>query len=247
MSRLKKLLTLLLLVAILAPPSVMGLAPQQPKKQALFISSLNSAVPMGSDLNLTLTYLKVMGYNTTFIADSQVTIPFLLHNLGNYSLVIWRTNTYEIQPTVYWYLGQPASGEVEQQYAADFEQGWLNAHAGVIGLTNNFIQHHFKPGTLGHIKLLIFVGSFGNAIAPPFLNAGVHTVVFCNGIISLQSGMIDDLTVNLLDYLAEGQNVQTAVYNTVSPINQYSQPQDPLDSTYAPPFWYNGDGTVTIV
>jgi hypothetical protein len=247
MSRLKKLLTLLILVAILAPPSVMGLAPQQPLKQALFISSLNSAAPMGSDLNLTLAYLKVMGYNTTFVADSQVTIAFLLHNLGNYSVVIWRTDTYQIQPTAYWYLGQAANGEVEQQYAADFQQGWLNVHAGIIGVTTDFIQNHFNPGTLGKVKLLIFIGSFGNVMAPPFLKAGVHTVVFCNGIISLQNGMTDDLTVNLLDYLSKGQNVQTAVYNSVSPINQYSQPQDPLDSTYPPPFWYNGDGTVTIV
>ena len=202
---------------------------------------------MGSNLNLTLNYLYVMGYNTTYIADNEVTVAFLLHNLGNYSVVIWRTNTYEYQHAVYWYIGQGVSAEVLQKYAADFQQGWLNAHAGVIGLSSDFIQNHFKPGTLGHMKLLIFVASFGNSIVPSFLNAGVHTVIFANGIISLQGGIMDDLTVSVLNYLSKGQNVESAVYNSVSSVSQYSQPQDPYDSTYPPPFWYNGDGTLTLV
>ena len=243
----KNLLILLILVAVLAPPSVMGLAPQQPKKPALLISSLNSTEPMGSDLNQTLTYLNAMGYNTTYVADNGVTVAFLLHDLGNYSVVIWRTNTYEYQHAIYWYIGQTVSADVLQQYAADFQQGWLNAHAGVIGLSSDFIQNHFKPGTLGRVKLLIFVASFGNSIVPTFVNAGVRTVIFANGIISLQGGIMDDLTVSVLNYLSKGQNVESAVYNSVSSVSQYSQPQDPYDSTYPPPFWYNGDGTLTLV
>jgi hypothetical protein len=249
MSRLKKVLALLILLTFLAPLSVKGQTPQQPvqhQKQALFISSLNLAAPMGSDRNLTLTYLKDMGYNTTFLADGAVTIAFLLHNLGDYSLVIWRTNTYVYENNVYWYLGQSVSGDVKQKYAMDFNAGWLNAQAGMIGITGDFIQHYFISGALKQIRLLIFVGSYGNLIVLPFVNAGVQSVVFCNGIISLQGGLVDDLTVTLLDNLAQGQNVQTAVFNTVSPVSQYSQPQDPIDSTYPPPFWYSGDGTLTL-
>jgi hypothetical protein len=46
--------------------------------------------------------------------------------------------------------------------------------------------------------------------------------------------------------LVGGQNVQAAVYNTLSPVNQGQQPTDQYDSTYAPPFWYIGDGTLTL-
>jgi hypothetical protein len=250
MSGLKKLLVLLILVILSAPLSVMGqtlLQPSQPEKQALLISSLNSVNPMGDDLNQTLMYLKTMRYNTTYIADSQVTIPFILHNLGNFSVVIWRTNVYIDLHTVYWYLGQGVTAQLEQQYAADFGAGWLNGHAGVIGFTQDFIQHHFKAGSLNGVRLLIFIGSYGNSIVPPFLSAGVHTVIFCNGIISLQGGLIDDLTVSMLDNLAKGQDVQTAVFNAMTPVSQYSSPQDPIDSTYPPPFWYNGDASLTLV
>jgi hypothetical protein len=251
MSRLNKLLAFLILFTLAAPlaVNVRALAPQPSTqvKQALIISSLNSTMPMGDDANLAINYLKGMGYNTTYLTDGSITVGFVLHGLGNYSVVIWRTNTYISQHTVYWYIGQTVSGEAEQQYATDFNYGWLNAHAGVIGMTGEFIQNHFKAGTLKNIKLLIFVGSYGNSIVPSFLTAGVKTVIFCNGVISLQGGLIDDLTVSILDYMAKGQNVDNAVFNTVSPYAQYTQPQDEYDSTYAPPFWYNGDGTLTLV
>ena len=251
MSRLKKLLfALLILVVIALPLVVKGQTipePKQPQKQALLISSLNSVSPMGDDLNQTLMYLKSMGYNTTFVADGQVTIPFILNNLGNFSVVIWRTNVYVDVHTVYWYLGQTISPDIRQEYASDFSEGWLDAHAGVIGFTEYYIQHYFKPGSLSGLKLLIFISSYGNSIVPSFLSAGVRTVIFANGIISLQGGLFDDLTVSMLDNLAMGQNVQNAVYNAMTPVSQYAQPQDPIDSTYPPPFWYNGDGTLTLV
>jgi len=251
MFRLKKLLAFLILFTLATPlaVSVKALAPQPAtqQKQALIISSLNSTMPMGADSTLDINYLKSMGYNTTYVVDGSVTVGFLLHNLPNYSVVIWRTNTYISQHTVYWYIGQPVSGEVEQEYATDFSYGWLNAHAGVIGMTGDFIQNHFKADALKNIKLLIFVGSYGNSIVPSFLTAGVKTVIFCNGIISLQGGLIDDLTVSILDYMARGEDVDAAVFNTVSPYAQYTQPQDPYDSTYAPPFWYNGDGSLVLV
>lgn len=93
---------------------------------------------------------------------------------------------------------------------------------------------------------MIFVSSNGNSLAPQFIAAGVSSVVFCNGVISLQFGLIDDLTNALVTYLAAGQNVYTSVYNTVSPFNQGVQPEDNLDSTYTPPFWFLGSALLTL-
>ena len=66
------------------------------------------------------------------------------------------------------------------------------------------------------------------------------------GEISIQFGLIDDLTVQIVNYLTQGQNIYNAVYATVSPFNQGQQPEDNLDTTYAPPFWFVGNGTLTI-
>ena len=109
-----------------------------------------------------------------------------------------------------------------------------------------FSANIFPPIPLTHVKLMLFISSTGNALAPQFVTAGVSSVVFCNGFISLQFGLIDDLTNALVSYLAAGRNVLTSVYNTISPFNQGQQPKDPLDSTYSPPFWFMGNGSLTI-
>jgi hypothetical protein len=50
----------------------------------------------------------------------------------------------------------------------------------------------------------------------------------------------------MIAYLTQGESVYSAVFNTVSPFNQGQEPKDPLDTSYAPPFWYIGNGAVTI-
>jgi hypothetical protein len=108
-------------------------------------------------------------------------------------------------------------------------------------VSEDFIRNHFQPNSLTGIKVLIFVASDGNALTPLFITAGVSSVIFCNGEISIQFGLIDDLTVQIVNYLTQGQNIYNAVYATVSPFNQGQQPEDNLDTTYAPPFWFVGN------
>ena len=59
-------------------------------------------------------------------------------------------------------------------------------------------------------------------------------------------GEADDLTTQVLASLSMGQNVYSAVYGVVSPFAQNSNQEDPLDSSYTPPFWYQGDGSLQI-
>lgn len=208
---------------------------------------MNSTMPMGNYGAQVLSFLKQGGYNATYLVDGQITIDFLLSNLNNYSIVIWRTNSYNAMHTDYWYIGELADSALQQKYASDFAAGWLNAHSGVVGMSYDFIKHHFARNSLSRVKLLIFIGSFANSIATEFLAAGVSTVIFTSGLISLQSGLVDDLTASIMNNLAQGKDVESAVYATVSPFNQGTQPEDPLDSTYATPFWFIGDGSLTIV
>jgi len=247
----KLLIALLMFLSLSVPmgvnafaPNVVVVVPNQ--KQALIISPLDAIIPFGSRGSTLDTILKNAGYNVTSLADGAVHIDFLLANLNNYSVVIWRTNTFAEGHVVYWYLGEHANSYLEQKYSTDFTEGLLNSHAGILGMSPEFIPHHFKAGSLNHVKLLIFLSSYGASIAPQFLTAGVSTVMFNNGVISLQTGLLDELTVSIIGNLLVGkQDVQSAVYNTLSPVNQGQQP-DPYDSTYAPPFWFIGDGTLTL-
>jgi len=191
-------------------------------------------------------YLERVGYNITYVADGEVTVDFLLHDLGNYSVVIWRTNTFNWIHTTYWSIGERTGDGIEQEYPADFAAGYLNDHTGVVGASETFFTTHFQPNTLTGVKVLILEASDGNSIAPFFLTAGVTSVIFCNGEISLAFGLIDDLTVSIICRLTQGMDVYYAVYNTVSPYNQYQQPEDNLDTGYPPPYWFIGNATLTL-
>ena len=122
----------------------------------------------------------------------------------------------------------------------------MNDYTGIIGASADYFINHFGPNSLTGVKVLIFESSLGNSLAPTFLTAGVESVIYCNGDLSLEFGLIDDLTVQIICYLTQGQTVYNAVYATVSPYNQYSQPEDNLDTTYPPPYWFIGNSTLTI-
>ena len=195
--------------------------------------------------------LKQAGYATTFLTDNNVTIDFLVNNLNNYDIVIWRTNTYSWNHNTYFYVGEIANGATEQKYAADFGQGWLNANAGVLGITTNFISEHFTPGTLNHVKLMILISSRSGDFGPTMVTAGATSVIFCNGVINMGFGLLDDLTSQLVDYLTAGLTVYAAVFNSVNYLNnqagQPNQLRSNIDDAYTPPFWFAGSSSLTIV
>jgi hypothetical protein len=249
----KRFIAILVLLMLAVPTSANAIlsVPLPPRVtntrgQALILSSLNETQPMGEYGTNAIWYLTHAGYNVTYLTDGQVTVDLLLNGLKNYSIVIWRTDSFSWKHTTYWSVGEKVNDGVQDEYAADFAQGTLNANTGIVGLDTLFLTQHFGPKTLSGVSLLMFVASDGSAVAPMFVNFGVTSVIYCNGSISLEFGLIDDLTVQMIAYLTQGQSVYYAVYDTVSPFNQYQQPKDPLDNTYTPPFWFIGDGTVTI-
>jgi hypothetical protein len=247
--RMKKISFAVALVLLIVIPttSAVALPPRAPAQhKAIVISSLNALVPLGYYGKLMISNLNHAGYNVTYLADSAVTIDFLVNHLNDYDIVLWRTNTFNYVHTTYWYVGERVNDPTSQKYTYEFAQGWINGHAGILGVSLDFFNKHFPSGSLNHLKLLLFISSTGSALAPQFVTAGVSSVIYCNGFISLQFGLIDDLTNALISYLTAGQSVLTSVYNTVSPFNQGEQPKDPLDSTYSPPFWFVGNGALTI-
>jgi hypothetical protein len=191
-------------------------------------------------------YLEHAGYQVTTLTNTQVTVDFLLTQLNNYNIVIWRTNTYTWQHVEYWYVGEAANSGTETKYASDFAEGWMNGNAGIVGVNVNFFSNHYTSGMLSNVKLMMLISTDSQTLAGFFLTAGASAVVFCSGPISLGFGLMDDLTNELVAGLAMGQTLYNAIYTIVSPFVQNVQIQDPLDSSYTPPFWYQGNGALTI-
>ena len=246
----RSIIIVLMLLTLLLPMEVNALSPPRrapSNSQALIMSSMNQTVPMGYQAHNLIYYLTQAGYNVTYLTDGAVTVDLLVNSLNSYSIVVWRTNAFTWVHTNYWYVGEKINSATEQKYAADFAAGYLNDKTGIFGVDVDFVTEHFGPNTLPGVKLLILMASNGNSIAPQFLTAGVSSVIYCNGAISLQFGLIDNLMVQMVAYLTQGENVYTAVYNTLTPLDQGQTPEDNLDSPYAPPFWYAGNDALTIV
>lgn len=217
----------------------------QPQGKAVILSSMNQVAPIGPYYQSWNYYLTQSGYQVTFKADRAVTLDFLTTQLNNYDIVIWRTNQYTYHHVVYWYVGQIADSVTLNKYAADFARGWVNFNAGVLGITTDFLNEYFSPGTLSKVKLMILISSNSITISNYFINAGAKASVSVNGLISLTFGLIDDQTNALLAYLSTGDTVLDAVYSVVNPYAKTTY-RDPLDSFYSPPFWFSGDGALTI-
>ena len=191
-------------------------------------------------------YLTHMGYQVTELTNQNVTVNFLLTQLNNYSIIIWRTNTYTWKHVEYWYVGQIATPALEIQYANDFTDGFMNGNAGILGINLNFFTEHFTAGMLTNVKLMIVLATDSDAFAQTLIAAGAGTVIFANGQVDLSFGQNDDLMTQVIASLYMGQNVYNAVFGVVSPFIQNANTEDPLDTSYSPPFWYQGDGTLII-
>lgn len=234
-----------LLLLVVFPLAAAVQVQAQPQGKAVILSSMNQVAPIGPYYAWWSYYLTQSGYQVTFLADRAVTLDFLTTQLNNYDIVIWRTNLYTYRHVVYWYVGQIANSATLNKYAADFARGWVNFNAGVLGISTDFFNEHFTPGSLSKVKLTILISSNSVTIANYFMNAGVKAAVSVNGLISLTFGLIDNQTGALLAYLSMGQTVLDAVYNVVNPYAKTTY-RDPLDSYYKAPFWFSGNGALTI-
>jgi hypothetical protein len=229
-----------------SPPLITPPLLSNSQKTAVILSSLDKVYPMGLYEKDDAYYLSKAGYAVTFLTDTNVTVDFLLNQLNNYAIVIWRTNTYAWKHVEYWYVGELATSGLETTYANDFALGFMNGNAGIVGLSLNFFSEHFTAHTLNKVKLMVLISTDSVSIGEILYNAGANTVIFCNGAVQLSFGLLDDLTTQVIADMSTGQNVYTAVYGAVSPFVQNSNPEDNLDSNYTPPFWFDGDGTLII-
>jgi hypothetical protein len=242
------LLAFLIVSTALSVPiaSVLAFAPALPSPhRALILSSLEQVAPMGYYSSRLESELGRAGYQVSFLADRAVTLDFLTTQLNNYDVVIWRTNLYSFNHVDYWYVGEVANPTTLAKYASDAAHGWVDWHVGILGVNVGFFQEHFSAHSLANVKLIVLISSYSVWIGGFLVNAGAEAVIMCTDPITLSWGLIDDFTVGLFSALAGGDTVLDSVFNLVAP-SSITQPRDPLDSAYIPPFWFVGDGTVII-
>ena len=215
-------------------------------RNALILSSVDRTEPFGFHGAFIVGKLQSIGYTVTTLKDSQVTVDLLRSGLNNYDIVIWRTYTYVWAHTTYWYVGELASQALLTKYAGDIRLKDLDIHAGIVGVSTAFFQTHFSSLSLRNVKLVVLLSSMSNTIAGLLVKAGAHAAVYCISEISLQFGLVDDLAAQVVAYLVMGQTLSDAIWTTITPYLTANPPEDNLDSIPTPPFWYNGDGTLTI-
>ena len=212
----------------------------------MILSSLEQVYPMGQYDQMIAHYLNSAGYQVTTLTNTAITIDFLLTQLNNYNIIIWRTDTYNWKHIEYWYVGELANSATETKYSSDFAEGWINGNAGILGVSPDFFRNHFTSSMLSNVKLMMLISTDSDSLIGFFLNAGASAVIFCIGTISLAFGLVDDVTNQLAAYLANGQSVYDAVFRVVSPFAQPQVQEDPLDSSYVPALWCEGDVALTI-
>ena len=251
---LRKIVLLIIMAALILPnlPMAHALSPALPRSppessnRAVIISSLDKFSPMRkADLQSLNNSLTSAGYTVTYLKDGEVTVDLLTTQLNNYQVIIWRTDTYEQNHIVYWYLGQEVNKASTQAYATDFTTNDLDSSHGIIGANVNFFSNHFTPSTLPNVKLMIIISSMSSLLAPYFETAGVKAVIDFAGVIDLQFNWVDYLTAAIVRLLADGYSVADAVYDVIDPMYTMIL-RDPLDSMQIPNVSYSGDSALTI-
>ena len=242
----RKLVFAVLVLYILCVSSQGALISVRAQRTAVILSSLDSTIPFSYYGSLTEKYLQSAGYSVTMLKDQEVTLDLITSGLNKFDIVVWRTDDYTYSHRMFWYVGEHVNPATSAEYAADFASNLLDVHAGIVGVSQEFFLEHWSAQSLKHVKLAILMSSDSNIIAQDMISSGATTVIFCATPVSLQFGMLDDLTSQVVAYLSRGDTVSTSVWTTISPYLYNQTPEDPLDSTYAPPFWYIGNGGLTI-
>jgi len=236
------LLTICVLSALL-PISTTTLVSAQYNGQALILSSVNNQFPLYVEGKIEST-LTSMGYQVTFLHDSEVTVDVLLNQLNNYDVVFWRTNGYaRLDHATYFYVGEIDNAATVQKYSADFTAGYLDNSRGILGINSKFFRAHLSSTSLSHIKLMVLItGNLGD-MAKTMISAGVTATVNTYGYFAFN--IVDPAVATVFSFLAQGLSVREAVVRLLNPFYGMLSGYE-IDQSEFPPIWYNGNSNITL-
>jgi hypothetical protein len=185
--------------------------------------------------------LKEAGYNVTFLSSNTISLSlFTTTQLDQYDIIIWRTNTYVLGNTTYWYLGS----QYNESYAGAIGVRTIAVSNGMLAVNQNFFN--FSPNSLAHVKLAILMSSMSITIAQALIAAGVKTTIDLYQTIDwtvAPPSLLDWVTWSLVSFLTTGNDVKDSIYKT---IYNYEYAGSIEDSSL-PPISFLGNGNLQIV
>jgi hypothetical protein len=229
-------------LAIFIPP--LGSMPISPGNQprTLILSSTQNQYPM-LYADTVATELREAGYNVTFLSSSSITLGlFTPVQLDQYDIVIWRTDSYTVGNTTYWYVGEQGN----ETYAGTIGIRTVAILNGMVAVNSNFFSNNFGPNSLTHVKLAILMSSMSITIAQALIAAGVQTTIDLYQTIDwtvAPPSMLDWVTWSLVGYLTTGNDVRDSIYKTIYNYEYGTY----TESGYLPPLAFLGNGNLQIV
>lgn len=231
------LLTLSTILVTYQPPTASA------AKRAVILSPLSWLYPIGYLGRLT-SYLNSAGFTVDLIENQLVTVELFKHHLSDYNVIIWRTEAYEWNHKVFWYLGEFASPTSNDVYKDDIAAGRMDFHGFAAGIKWDFIAYYYGSSGLAG-RLVYILASRSLDIGFGFLQAGAKDVIGYFGSISLQWGFGDFVTRLLFSYLSQGLTVDAAVNKTIDFFTKMKL-ESQIDIVVIPPLYYTGDGSATL-
>jgi hypothetical protein len=185
-----------------------------------------------------------MGYQVTFLHDTEVTLDVLLNQLGNYDIVFWRTDGYaRLDHATYFFVGEYSNTATTANYGADLAAGRLDNSLGILGINSNFFRAHLAPTSLSRVKLMVLItGNLGD-FAKTMLSLGAVSAVNTYGY--FQFTIVDPAVAHVFYYLSQGMTVKQSVMKLLNPFYSYMVGNE-IPQEEFPPIWYSGDSSITV-
>jgi len=155
-----------------------------------------------------VSLLEGAGYVVDVIFDDNVSITFLMSQLGNYDLIILRTDSFAHEGFSYYCSGEPVTYQARKTYAQEISDREIEVGA-CLGFSSKFIQHNYPAGTIRNGMIFVIDG-YSVDLSQAFLTAGAAVYVGYYDAYPLGWGRIDALSIKWLSYLAQGYSVKEA-------------------------------------
>ena len=156
--------------------------------------------------------------------------------------MIWRTDTYTLGNTTYWYLGE----QNNESYAGAIGIRTIMVSNGMLAVSQNFITDNFPQNSLTHVKLAILMSSMSITLAQPLIAAGVKATIDLYEAVDwtiAPPSLLDWVTWELVGFLTTGNNVSDSIYKTIYNFQYVGS----TGNSFLPPISFLGNGKLQIV
>jgi len=179
------------------------------EKQAAFISPLEDWNPTWHTEEY-VSLLENAGYHVDFVLGENASISFLKTRLGDYDLIILRTDSFTYEGNNFYCSGEAATFEARKTYANEIEDGQIQV-AACVGFNALLISNSYPAGSLRR-GLVTVLDGYSADLGQAFIEAGEAAFVgYYDDAYSLSWGRLDALSLQWLKYASQGYSIKESV------------------------------------